>query len=158
MAGNKQSTSTPKKIYRSRTDRIIFGVCGGLGEYFQIDATIFRILFLLLFFCGAAGLILYLLMAILIPKNSATGGFGGQDGSLSANLKNRVQELAAEIKSNKSLKLDRRTVFASLVIFLGVWLILQQIFPSYNHWLSWSVFWPLAIIFIGLAIIVRGKK
>ncbi|HOB90251.1 MAG TPA: PspC domain-containing protein [Candidatus Colwellbacteria bacterium] len=58
-----------RKIYRSRTDRIIFGVCGGLGEYFEVDPVIFRLLFVLFAFM-ASGILIYLISAIIIPLES----------------------------------------------------------------------------------------
>jgi len=59
-------TEKIRKIYRSRTDRIIFGVCGGLGEYFEVDPVIFRLLFVLFAFM-ASGILIYLISAIIIP-------------------------------------------------------------------------------------------
>lgn len=58
-----------KKLYRSITDRKISGVCGGLGEYFEIDATIIRILWLILTFSGGAGLLIYFIMALVVPED-----------------------------------------------------------------------------------------
>jgi phage shock protein PspC (stress-responsive transcriptional regulator) len=57
-----------KKLYRSRTDRKLVGVCGGLGKYFDIDSTIVRIVFVLLLFCGTLGFWLYIAMAIIVPE------------------------------------------------------------------------------------------
>ena len=57
----------PKKLYRSRTDRMICGVCGGIGEYFNIDATIVRLLFVLLGVTGGTGILAYFIAAIIIP-------------------------------------------------------------------------------------------
>ena len=56
-----------KRLYRSRTDRSFLGVCGGLGEYFDVDPVIFRILFVVLFLFGGCGLLLYLIMALCMP-------------------------------------------------------------------------------------------
>ena len=61
-----------KKIYLSVTDKKIGGVCGGLGEYFEKDSTLFRILFIVFtLFCGL-GLITYLLMWLVIPRKPRT--------------------------------------------------------------------------------------
>ncbi len=49
-----QVTTNPKKLYRSRTDSKIAGVCGGLGEHFGIDSTWVRLLFVLFFFLGGS--------------------------------------------------------------------------------------------------------
>ena len=56
----------PKKLYRSRTNRMICGVCGGVGDYFNIDPTIIRLLLVLLGFTGT-GIIAYFIAAIIIP-------------------------------------------------------------------------------------------
>lgn len=57
-----------KRYYLSTTDKKIGGVCGGLAEYFDIDALLVRLLFVFLFFSLGGGLVLYLLLWILAPK------------------------------------------------------------------------------------------
>jgi len=57
-----------KKLYRSRTDRMLGGVCGGLGEYLAIDSTLIRILFIVLAFAGGPGLIAYIIMLFIVPE------------------------------------------------------------------------------------------
>ena len=59
-----------KKLYRS-SDRIVAGVCGGIAEYFDIDPTLIRVLyvFLSLFSVGFPGLLLYIILMILIPNH-----------------------------------------------------------------------------------------
>ena len=56
-----------KKLYRSKDYRLIAGVCGGLGEYFDIDPIIFRMIFIALLINGGAGIIIYILMWIFVP-------------------------------------------------------------------------------------------
>ncbi|NLK76908.1 MAG: PspC domain-containing protein [Clostridiales bacterium] len=57
----------PKRLYKSRTNRVLCGVCGGIGEYLNIDPTIIRLLFVLLG-CTTTGIIIYLIAAIIIPE------------------------------------------------------------------------------------------
>ena len=57
-----------KNLTLNKKDRIIFGVCGGLAEYFDIDSILMRILFIFLIFSIGFGILLYLLLAIVIPK------------------------------------------------------------------------------------------
>lgn len=57
----------PKRLYKSRNNRVICGVCGGIGEYLNIDPTIIRLLMVLLGFT-ASGIIIYLVAAIIIPE------------------------------------------------------------------------------------------
>ena len=61
-----------KKLYRSRTDRKIWGVCGGLAKYFDIDPTIVRVIAIASVLFTGAGIIAYIVMAIVVPlENSA---------------------------------------------------------------------------------------
>ncbi len=56
-----------KKLYRSRTDRKIWGVCGGLAKYFDIDPTIVRVIALASILVGTLGIWIYIIMAIIVP-------------------------------------------------------------------------------------------
>lgn len=58
-----------KRLYRSRRDVMICGVCGGIAEYFDIDPTIVRLVAVILIFGWGSGLLAYLVGAIIIPKN-----------------------------------------------------------------------------------------
>lgn len=59
-----------KKLYRSTKDAKLLGVCGGLGEYFGLDSTIIRLILLVLLVCSlGTAIILYLLAALIIPKD-----------------------------------------------------------------------------------------
>ena len=58
-----------KRLYRSKRDVMICGVCGGIAEYFDIDPTIVRLVAVVLVFGWGSGLISYLVGAIIIPKN-----------------------------------------------------------------------------------------
>jgi phage shock protein C len=57
-----------RKLYRSKTNRKLAGICGGLAQYFNIDATLIRVLFIVLAVLGGSGLLLYLAMWIIVPK------------------------------------------------------------------------------------------
>ena len=56
-----------KRLLRSRSERWIAGICGGIGEYFDIDATVIRALFVLFSLVFGSGLLFYLILWILIP-------------------------------------------------------------------------------------------
>ena len=57
-----------KKLYRSNTDKMIAGVCGGIGEYFNIDSTLVRLAWAIFCCFGGAGIIAYILAAVIIPR------------------------------------------------------------------------------------------
>ena len=56
-----------KKLYRSKTNKKLAGVCGGLGEYFNVDPTLIRLAAVLLFICAGVGLLAYIIAALIIP-------------------------------------------------------------------------------------------
>lgn len=57
-----------KKLYKSLTNRKLCGVCGGIGEYLNIDPTVIRLLWILFTFCGGCGLLAYIIAAIVMPE------------------------------------------------------------------------------------------
>jgi phage shock protein C len=57
-----------RKLYRSKSNRQLAGVCGGLAEYFNLDATLIRVLFVILAVLGGSGVIIYIAMWIIVPK------------------------------------------------------------------------------------------
>jgi phage shock protein C len=63
-----------KRVYRSKSERVLAGVCGGLGEYFNIDPTLVRILFILFALVVGGGILLYIILWILIPEEPQVAG------------------------------------------------------------------------------------
>ena len=60
----------PRKLYRSRNQRMLGGVCGGLAEYFNVDTTLIRVLFLVLAVFGGTRLVIYVVMWLIVPDVS----------------------------------------------------------------------------------------
>lgn len=63
--------STGKKLLRSRSDRWVAGICGGIGEYFDVDPALVRLIYMLLTFfsAGFPGLMIYLVLWLVMPKD-----------------------------------------------------------------------------------------
>ncbi len=59
-----------RKLYRSSEDRMIGGVCGGLGKFFGMDPTIIRLLFVLSIFIGGGGLFVYIVALFIVPLDT----------------------------------------------------------------------------------------
>ncbi len=65
----KEENKEIKRVYRSRNNKMLAGVCGGIAEYFEVDPVLVRLLFVLLLFMGLVGIIIYLVAWLLIPVN-----------------------------------------------------------------------------------------
>ena len=60
-----------KKLYKSNTNKVIDGVCGGIGEYFNIDPTLVRLAWVVFCALGGSGLLANIIMALIIPRQPA---------------------------------------------------------------------------------------
>jgi len=61
----------PKRLYRSRNNRVLGGVCAGLGNFFTIDPVLVRVLWAISFFVGGVGFLAYIIAWIIIPEEPA---------------------------------------------------------------------------------------
>ncbi|PIT94471.1 hypothetical protein COT98_03430 [Candidatus Falkowbacteria bacterium CG10_big_fil_rev_8_21_14_0_10_39_9] len=135
-----------KKLYRSRTDRVIWGVCGGLGEYFGVDSILFRIFFLILALGNGFGILLYLILALLIPSAPKSQAAGSERvKSLAQELSVSVKKISGEMKIESGYRV--RNILGLIVLIIGILLLLQRFFHLY---LDWSLIYPLLVIFLGL--------
>ena len=149
------------RLYRSKTNTMIAGVCGGLGEHLGIDPTLVRLVFILLTLISGVGLLLYLVLLILVPQ-------GGQD-------KPAVDEIAAPMvaeagagntgQPHASPAEGKAPETRNVTLFLGIALIvfgaaylLRNLNFRWFRWFGWHTFWPLILIAIGLAVLVRPAK
>jgi len=97
----------PKRLYRSRTNRVIAGVCSGLGQYFSIDATIVRIVFVILGVVWGSGILLYLVMMIVIPiegKEETEPSLGNRVKGAAEEITTTAKQFAKDIKKESKAK------------------------------------------------------
>ena len=65
---NYNVMSEQKKLTRSKSDKKLFGVCGGLAKYLDVDPTVIRVIWILLVLFGGCGILLYLILALVMPE------------------------------------------------------------------------------------------
>jgi phage shock protein C len=166
------------KLYRSRADRVFGGVCGGLGQYFDVEPLIFRAVFLVLLFGGGAGLLIYILMLIIVPNEpvgfipenhfengkenlSSEGGSASGGHNFAQDIAGHAQAFAAEVRTevggrNYHPRRGGRVLFGLIIVILGAALLLDQFFPV--GWFRWNYFWPALLIILGVAILSRRRE
>jgi phage shock protein PspC (stress-responsive transcriptional regulator) len=142
---------------------MIAGVCGGLGKYFSVDATIVRLVLLLLLIFGGAGFVLYLILWIVVPDEQRLGA-SPQD-VIQANTQELGQAASDFGKSMgqavgssggdvaQSAARNGPLIFAVILIFLGVWFLLQNLFH-----IDLGQLWPIVLIVIGLALLIPAMR
>lgn len=156
-----------RRLYLSRKDRLIWGVCGGLASYFDIDPLLVRLIFVLLFFTWGISILAYIVLAIFAPL----------EGSAAATPTETTRENVAEMKKTaEDLGEEVRTAFASprapedgdarahrrrnlvgiIVIVIGVIVLMATL--NVFWWFPWKYFWPVLLIVVGLVIILSARR
>ena len=131
-------------LYRLPKQGKIAGVCAGLAEYFDMDVTLMRVIFVLLLFAtGGAMIFIYIILAIILPV-------AGERGD---SISEKVDRLGHDLRKNKVVLKTRNYVGFGLII-IGVWLLLGQFIPQLFD-ICWDYTWPIALIIAGLMVIVR---
>ena len=143
-----------KKLYRSRKDRIIGGVCGGVAEYFNIDPVLVRIIAVLTILINGIGVIAYIIAWIIIPQEPDQKPEKEKSG-----LREKAEEIVQDIgehirKGSNSDRKRSNAVVALILISLGILFLLNNFLPRFNF----GKLWPLILVVIGLAILAQGSK
>jgi len=150
------------KLYRSNRNKMLGGVCGGLGVYFHIDPTLIRLFFVVLTVAGGFGIPLYLILWIVMPPEGHVTPLGQGDQFNKEELRDRAGMMRDDFVGAVSAPNQNvvRLVGIGLVIG-GAFLVLRQ----FNIcWLSWmdkingSVIWAALILLAGVALLVRGTR
>lgn len=132
MSGPTPSTSAPHVLRRSRTDRMIAGVCGGLSRYLEVDPVLLRIAFVVLTIAGGSGILIYILAIILISEEKPGEELGPVHARSGA---------------------TGRILVGTALIALGTILLVDR-------FVSWfdKVIGPLTLIALGVAVLVWGSR
>ena len=172
---------TSNRLYRSRIDRMIAGVCGGLAKYFDIDPTIVRVLFVVSIFIGGGGILAYIILWIVVPEEQIIFQSAGQDSqthqsnsdseesnsntnqesskfdssNFNAGINQKVNDAANEI--NKILddaRSNKKVLGATILILLGILFLLDNLLPRFDF----GDYWPIILIALGVGIIIKATR
>jgi len=129
-----------KRLYRSRTEKMVAGVAGGIAQYLDIDPVFVRIAFVTLIFFHGAGIIIYLISAIIIPKEDLV--FGPKPIEDTEEAAEKEKQKAAE---KEKRKMSREKIFGGILVALGVIFLADNLFME----ITFENIFPLVLIVIG---------
>lgn len=130
-----QEESSPRRLYRSRREKMVAGVAGGLAQYIDIDPVLIRLAFVFFAFTGALGLLAYIALAIVMPERPAD---------------EPEPEITGTIAGGRG-----REIVGLLLLVLGAILLVGNL--GYFAQIQWQFVWPLAIIALGVALLVMRR-
>ena len=150
------------RLYRSRTNSMIAGVCGGLADYLGVDTTLVRLFFILLSFgSGGMALLVYFLLWIIVPLEGQD-----RDTTLQQTVRSGSEEIA---ERTRLMGDDLRNIvrnpnpqagllIGSALVILGVLYLVQNLELPWLYWLDFDVIWPILVILGGIALLVRHRR
>ncbi|MGC9529200.1 MAG: PspC domain-containing protein [Candidatus Bipolaricaulaceae bacterium] len=154
-----REASVEGRLHRSRTERMLGGVCGGLGEYFGLDPNLVRVVFVLLALANGIGVILYLILWLILPPH-------GEAMAPSDSVRQGAEEIGQRARAwgeearEAAAGLGPRIglLLGGILIALGVIFLLRNFGVFWAPWLRLELLWPVLLIVAGLALLLRGRR
>lgn len=151
----------PKKLYRSSRDRMLGGVAGGLAEYFEIDSTLIRILFVIIVFIGGTGILAYILLWIVVPEapynyyqsRNGAGAPAEQEPKESA-VPPGVADVENYLKVQEEKRKKRIVFGGAVLIIIGMLFLADNFIPHFDA----SDMLPLLLVAVGIGILINATK
>ena len=154
-----------KKLYRSTSDKMLGGVAGGLAEYFDIDSTLVRVLFIVVVFLGGGGIIAYIILWIVVPQkpyeipktsfNQPPPESGSGSGNSSTqNTSDSFSVANGSVAGSMPQTSGRQLWVAIVLIVIGGLLLLDNLFPRFDF----DHYWPVILIAIGVGLLLKSKN
>lgn len=151
-----------KKLYRSNNQKVVAGVCGGLSEYFNVDVTIIRLIWVLAFFAWGVGLLVYIISAIIIPaaanESSAEGTTiidedGDQTFVPNGTKSQEVHQGNSDGKNNSQLFIGLAMVIIGILILMDKYIPFREILRSFRGYA-----WPVILLVVGTLIVISSVR
>ncbi|MDO9510541.1 MAG: PspC domain-containing protein [Bacteroidales bacterium] len=141
-----------KALARSRSDKMIGGVAGGMAEYFQMDSALVRFLFVVITFLFGTGIWIYIVLWIILPEQSLNDYYSRFKNTPPPDMENEnvnpkpERDPYKEFQNQKRKKKENGGFFAGIILItLGLLFLLDQFLPSINF----GDLWPVLLIVIG---------
>jgi len=148
-----------KRLYKSRKDKVISGICGGIGEYFGIDPVLVRVIAVLLFFFGGVGVIAYIVGIIIIPAEPLELGHNDNEKK-----ETEKKDTPKEEESSESKHVDTGALIIGIVFLIAGFMFLMRNFNFFDFHFWWIkdqirlFFWPGILVALGVLLVLKGSK
>jgi len=146
------------RLSRSRVDRMLGGVCGGLGRYLNIDSNIVRLFFVIFTLTGGFGVLLYLALWLILPVDDETIEASGQPFGPS-DIGDRARGMGDDLRqAMRNSNPNTPKILGIGLVVVGAIFLVQNLNIPWLHWLRTDIFWPALLILAGAALVFRAVK
>ncbi|MBN2260352.1 MAG: PspC domain-containing protein [Clostridiales bacterium] len=145
-----------KRLYRSRENKVVSGVCGGIAEYFEVDATLIRLLWAVTILFAGTGILAYILCIIIIPESPVevrSNEADSTDETEDINEENEIKREKKVVKENK----NGTYIIGLAFIGIGMLFITRRILWWFNINFAWDLFFPVLFVFFGVYLIAKKR-
>lgn len=148
------------RLYRSQTDRMLGGVCGGLAKYMQIDVTLVRLFFVVFTLLGGIGPLVYIIMWIVVDDESKINAAGTQAQTLNGEeLKDRAETVRDEFVTAVRQPNIKSLRFIGIALILGgLYIFLRQLHIPWLAWLNNGVVLAVLVVLVGVGLLVHAVR
>lgn len=158
-----------KHLYKSRTNKMLAGVCGGIAEYFDVDPVLIRIIFVILTIFSGLGILAYIIGAIIMPypppeSGNKTETPGQSQSQQQAEQSQQAQQFPqAQQIQTASTRNNGALIAGIILMFLGVYFLMRHIpfFHDFYWWLHGNIhdfIVPTVLILLGIALLIKAKR
>ncbi len=146
-----------KRLYRSRADSMLGGVCAGLAAYFSVDVTLIRLLFVLFAVATGVGILAYFILWLVVPaEGQSATDFGERIHEGAEEIADRARTMTEDLRSSDGSHRSGATVVIALVLILiGVVFLLRNVGVSWARWIRLGILWPILPIGLGVGLLWR---
>ncbi len=145
-----------KRLFRSHSDYMIGGVCGGLAKYFAIDPTLVRLIFVLLTVAGGSGVLIYFILWIVMPREDMPDT---QNNMTSQEFSRRANQMGQEMQQMVQQPNSRAVQFIGIaLVVLGLVYLVQNLHIPWLAWFNDQLLWPVLIIAVGALLLTRAFR
>lgn len=148
-----------KHLYKSRKDKMLAGVCGGLAEYFEVDPVLVRIIFVVFTIFGGFAVLAYIIGAIIIPYSPLEPG----ELAAAASPSPAPPPPPAPPASATPAHNNGALIVGVILMVLGAYFLMRNIplFHDFYWWVHWHIhdyIAPVILIMIGTALLIKGTR
>lgn len=146
---SKSESYNSNRLYRSRDDKMISGVCGGIAEHFNIDPVWIRLAAIITVFIDGIGLLAYVILWILIPENPNQNK--NKKTQAEKIYETQVEPALKKGFEKKNKENNGHSFIGIALIIIGALFLIKHVFGFFSS----EVFWGLLIIALGISLIIR---